>query len=76
MMDLLKTSLKAKVEKKIQEKEVQKVITFPKDKPTYDIKLLQQGNTTSFEVDESYLMQKAEALRSKLEEFSIPVTIK
>jgi hypothetical protein len=38
---LLKNTIKDKVEKKIQEKEVQKVISFPKDKPTFDISLLQ-----------------------------------
>ena len=38
---LLKASLKDKVEKKIQEKEPKKVISFPKDKPTYEITLLE-----------------------------------
>lgn len=38
---LLKASLKDKVEKKIQEREPKKVISFPKDKPTYEITLLE-----------------------------------
>jgi hypothetical protein len=38
---LLKASLKDKVEKKLQEKEPKKVISFPKDKPTYNITLLE-----------------------------------
>lgn len=43
-MSLLKASIKDKVDKKIQEKqekEAQKVISFPKDKPTYDITILE-----------------------------------
>ncbi len=76
MMSILKSSLKDKVEKKIQEKEAQKVITFPKDKPTYDITILEWAGAASFTTDESYLMQKATALQNKLEEFSIPVEIK
>jgi DNA segregation ATPase FtsK/SpoIIIE, S-DNA-T family len=73
---LLKSSLKDKVEKKLQEKEPKKVISFPKDKPTYNIALLEGWSAASFSADESYLMQKATALQSKLEEFSIPVDIK
>jgi DNA segregation ATPase FtsK/SpoIIIE, S-DNA-T family len=76
VVSLLKSTIKDKVEKKIQEKETQKIINFPKDKPTFDISLLQAWNTSGYIVDESYLMEKATALQSKLEEFSIPVDIK
>ena len=79
VMSLLKASIKDKVDKKIQEKqekEAQKVISFPKDKPTYDITILEWAAAASFSADESYLMQKATALQKKLEEFSIPVEIK
>ena len=38
--DSLKSMLKDKIQNKIKEKEVQKVIKFPKDKPTFDISLL------------------------------------
>ncbi len=76
VVSLLKATIKDKVEKKIQEKEVQKVITFPKDKPTFDITLLQAWSASTFSADESYLMEKATALQSKLEEFSIPIDIK
>lgn len=40
MISLLKTGLKKKVEEKLKEKEPKKIITFPKDKPTYPISLL------------------------------------
>ena len=73
MVSLLKATIKDKVEKKIQEKEPQKVITFPKDKPTFNISLLEAGSSGNFVADENYLMEKATALQNKLEEFSIPV---
>jgi DNA segregation ATPase FtsK/SpoIIIE, S-DNA-T family len=76
VVSLLKATIKDKVEKKVQEKEVQKVITFPKDKPTFNITLLQAWSASTFSADESYLMEKATALQSKLEEFSIPIDIK
>jgi hypothetical protein len=42
VMSLLKSTIKEKVDQKLQEKkEAQKVITFPKDKPSYDITLLE-----------------------------------
>lgn len=41
LVSVFKSSLKEKVTKKIQEKEAQKVIRFPKDKPTYDCSLLE-----------------------------------
>jgi hypothetical protein len=40
VVSLLKATIKDKVEKKIAEKEPQKVISFPKDKPTFNISLL------------------------------------
>jgi DNA segregation ATPase FtsK/SpoIIIE, S-DNA-T family len=73
---ILKATIKEKVEKKLQEKEPQKVIHFPKDKPTFDISILQAGSASTFSADEQYLMEKATALQNKLEEFSIPVEIK
>jgi len=69
--------LKDKIQNKIKEKEIsQKVIKFPKDKPTFDIKLLEEGSANTFDVDQSYLEQKALAIKAKLEEFDIPIDIK
>lgn len=68
--------LKDKIQNKIKEKEVQKVIKFPKDKPTFDISLLEEGSANTFDVDQSYLEQKALAIKAKLEEFDIPIDIK
>ena len=68
--------LKDKIHNKIKEKEVQKVIKFPKDKPTFDINLLEEGSANTFDVDQSYLEQKALSIKSKLEEFDIPIDIK
>ncbi len=73
--DSLKSMLKDKIQNKIKEKE-QKVIKFPKDKPTFDISLLPEGATSTFDVDQSYLEQKAIAIKGKLEEFDIPIDIK
>lgn len=75
--DSLKSMLKDKIQNKIKEKEVvQKIVKFPKDKPTFDIKLLEEGSASTFEVDQSYLEQKALAIQAKLEEFDIPIDIK
>lgn len=74
--DSLKSMLKDKIQNKIKEKEVQKVIKFPKDKPTFDINLLPEGSASTFDVDQSYLEQKALAIKAKLEEFDIPIDIK
>lgn len=68
--------LKDKIQNKIKEKEVPKIIKFPKDKPTFDIKLLEEGSANTFDVDQSYLEQKALAIKAKLEEFNIPIDIK
>lgn len=76
MISLLKTGLKKKVEEKLKEKEPKKIITFPKDKPTYPISLLDWSGSNSFVTDDSYLVAKAKALQDKLAEFSIPVEIK
>lgn len=73
----MKTILKDKVKEKIIEKE-QKLIKFkfPKDKPTFDINLLDKESINDgYTIDENYLIKKSETLRLKLEEFWIPVTI-
>lgn len=68
--------LKDKIQNKIKEKEVPKIIKFPKDKPTFDISLLEEGSANTFDVDQSYLEQKALSIKAKLEEFDIPIDIK
>lgn len=77
---LLKSILKDKLANKIQQKEDEQTIrqlhiNFPKNKPTFSIDLLDKNMHPWPSLDEDVLMEKAQAIRNKLAEFDIDVTI-
>lgn len=77
---LLKSILKDKLANKIQQKEDEQTIrqlhiNFPKNKPTFSIDLLDKNMSPWPSLDEEVLMEKAQAIRNKLAEFDIDVTI-
>ncbi len=73
---LLKKMIEEKVKTKISEKKYEKIqIKFPEDKPTFDINLLEQPESTEIEIDTNYLVHKANSVQKKLEEFGIQVSI-
>jgi hypothetical protein len=73
---ILKTMFKEKIKKKIQEKEEKTIIVnYPKDKPTFSVKELEHGNNDEYTIDDKILIQQAQDIKSKLEEFNIPVEI-
>lgn len=51
------------------------IITFPKDKPSFPVRLLVQPNPDKWPIDDVYIAWKAELIKSKLAEFGIPVEI-
>ena len=51
------------------------IITFPKDKPSFPVKLLQMPERTKQVIDEMYIATKAEVIKAKLAEFGIMVEI-
>jgi FtsK/SpoIIIE family/Ftsk gamma domain/FtsK alpha domain len=74
---ILKTALKSTMVKAVDDKLHQKTmahISFPKDKPTFDLSLLRR-ETGSMDVDHELLVKKAQMIQSKLIEFGVPVTI-
>jgi FtsK/SpoIIIE family/Ftsk gamma domain/FtsK alpha domain len=74
---LLKTALKSTMIKAVDDKLHQKTmahISFPKDKPTFDLWLLRHASG-SMDVDHELLVKKAQMIQSKLIEFWVPVTI-
>lgn len=74
---LLKTALKSTMVKAVDDKLHQKTmahISFPKDKPTFDLSLLRHA-TWAIDVDHELLVKKAQMIQSKLSEFGVPVTI-
>lgn len=76
----IKSLLKDKLSKAIQKKEddytlKQLNITFPDDKPTFDINLLDPNPNGDITVDEDRLLEKAEAVKNKLHEFDLDVDI-
>lgn len=76
----LKSMLKDKIKKKVTKKEDDQTIkqlhvSFPKDKPTFDIELLDTDGPTEPTVDEERLYAKAQAIKNKLHEFSIEIDI-
>lgn len=79
--DTVKSLIKEKFNKKIDEKthekqEQIKQIKFPQDLPSFDTWILQPPQDSSdYEIDDSYLIEKAEAIKAKLDEFGIPVSI-
>jgi DNA segregation ATPase FtsK/SpoIIIE, S-DNA-T family len=77
---LLKSILKDKLANKIQQKEDEQTIrqlhiNFPKDKPTFPLSLLDQNTNPWASIDEDILMEKAHAIKNKLAEFDIDVTV-
>ncbi|MBP6256368.1 hypothetical protein KA405_01225 [Patescibacteria group bacterium] len=78
--NLLKSLLKNKLADKIQQKEDEQTIrqlhiNFPKDKPTFSLDLLDKNLNTGSYLDETILMEKAQAIKNKLAEFDIDITI-
>lgn len=77
---LLKSLLKEKISQKIQQKEDEKTIrqlhiNFPKDKPTFPLNLLHQEQNPGSGIDETWLMEKAQAIKSKLSEFDVDISL-
>lgn len=77
---VLKSLIKDKLKKSVQKKEddaavKQLYINFPKDKPTFDLTLLTADPTLDTSIDESWLVEKAQAIKDKLLEFDIAVDI-
>ncbi|MDP2670462.1 MAG: hypothetical protein Q8O99_06125 [bacterium] len=78
--NLLKSLLKDKISQKIQQKEDEQTIRqlhikFPKDKPTFPLSLLHQETNVGTGIDEVRLMEKAQAIKSKLSEFDVDISL-
>lgn len=76
----LKNLIKDKISKKLQVKEDEQLmhtmhISFPADKPTYPLQLLDEDLHKEPGVSEDRLLEKAESVREKLAEFGIQVEI-
>lgn len=76
----LKNLIKDKISKKLQVKEDEQRmhtmhISFPADKPTYPLQLLDEDLHKEPGVSEDRLLEKAESVREKLAEFGIQVEI-
>ncbi len=76
----IKSMIKEKFKKSVQSKEDQQAINqihikFPKDKPTFDIELLEKAPVQDVTVDEDWLLKKAQWIKDKLAEFGIDVDI-
>jgi len=64
------------VQKKDDAKTLQQLhINFPKDKPTFDSTLLTKDPETTVTVSEERLYEKSQAIKNKLAEFNIDVSI-
>ncbi|USN54301.1 MAG: hypothetical protein H6765_07150 [Candidatus Peribacteria bacterium] len=50
-------------------------IAFPKDKPTFDIQYLDPSPAINSNIDDDWLLEKANAIKNKLQEFDIEVDI-
>lgn len=76
MKSLIKDKLSKSVQSKEDEASLKKLhINFPSDKPTFDINLLEKAAHTGPNIEESRLIDKAEAIKDKLAEFNIDVSI-
>lgn len=76
MKSLIKDKLSKSVQKKEDEKTLKQLhVNFPSDKPTFDLTILAESETTEPLIDEQWLIEKAEAIRKKLAEFNIDVSI-
>ena len=74
---VLKTALKSTFTKAVDDKLHEKTmmhISFPKDKPTFSLNLLDKSSGT-VDVDHTALAQKAHMIQTKLMEFDVPVSI-
>ena len=76
----MKSLIKDKMSKNVQKKEDEQTLkqlhlNFPSDKPTFDINVLTENVDAWPQIDEQWLVEKAEAIRSKLLEFNIDVSI-
>lgn len=74
---LLKNIIKQKAHEKIAEKEIanRPSIHFAKDKPTFDVQIMHSTRGQQQQIDESFLMEKAKSLQSKLAEFNVHIGI-
>ncbi len=74
--DVVKEIFKNKIDRKFKEKKEEKntKIIYPKDKPTFSIDNL-KIESENYEVDENILIEQAQDIKAKLEEFNIPVDI-
>lgn len=70
------TLLKKKVEEKLQEKErkPRPILNFSWEKPTFMLNILESWDQ-KIAIDETFLMEKAKSLQSKLLEFNVPILI-
>jgi hypothetical protein len=78
---LIKSLIKDKLERKIEEKEkirekkIRPTINFSGEKPTFNHSILDSNADQSVTIDETFLMEKAKALQNKLMEFNVPIMI-
>lgn len=76
LKSMIKDKLNKKVTQKQEEEQVKQMfLNFPKDKPTYDVTILETEETQDVTVDEDRLLGKAESIKSKLAEFGINVDV-
>jgi hypothetical protein len=60
--NIIKNLLKEKIKQKIKQKEEEKkkeniIISFPEDKPTFDVNLL-ESSSNEVQIDEKYLIEQ------------------
>jgi len=76
LKSLIKNKISTTVQKKDDQKKIQQIhISFPQDKPTFPIDLLEKGERLDVTVDEDWLLKKAQWIKDKLAEFGIEVDI-
>ncbi len=76
LKSLIKNKLNNTVQKKQDQETIKEMnISFPKDKPTYSLELLEKAETNDVTVDEDWLLKKAQWIKDKLAEFGIDVDI-
>jgi hypothetical protein len=78
---LIKSLIKDKLQRKIEEKEqtkerkIRPTINFSGEKPTFNYTILETNADQVVTIDETFLMEKAKALQNKLMEFNVPIMI-
>ena len=76
LKSLIKDKLQKKVQKKTDDNTLQQLhINFPKDKPTFDSTILTKDPETTVTVSEERLYEKSQAIKNKLAEFNIDISI-